>query len=540
MMTTVQSASPETRTTAAFHGSSRPRRWAWLTAVLAGGLLLFAAYERQAWTSGVNSDGASNALQAWDMLHGNLLLHGWTLTDVSFYTIELPQLAVAERIFGLSPLVLHLTAALDYTLVVLLAALAAKGRATGLEGVVRSLLAAGIMLAPPLGATTTVLMHDPDHTATQIVLLLVWLVLDRCRPGWPTVAVVAVLLTWGQLSDPMTLYEGALPLAIVCAIRICRSRGRRTRFELSLIGAALASIAAAAAAGWLLRQAGGYLVLAPDTAFAPIRSMVQNIPLTAHDVLVLFGADFSGVHSWPQAIIPLVHLAGVALAGWAIARALRHLSGSEFAVQLAAVAVIVLLAAYAARNELNAGPHELTGVLAAASVLSGRLLARPLIRRRRWLAVGGLVLACYAAILVHDAVQPSPSYDANRQLASWLRAHHLSYGLGSYWNADIVRFDSQDHVQVTPVYRYPVARLRGIDRASQAAWFSPREHNASFLVVPTASLGCLGGTPAQWAASARRQFGAPAASYRAGPYLVLTWHENLLSHLGEAPPGNPC
>ena len=39
----------------------------------------------------VNADGASNALQAWDMLHGNLLLHGWWLSDVSFYTTELPQ-----------------------------------------------------------------------------------------------------------------------------------------------------------------------------------------------------------------------------------------------------------------------------------------------------------------------------------------------------------------------------------------------------------------------------------------------------------------
>jgi hypothetical protein len=32
------------------------------------------------------SDGASNALEAWDLLHGNWLLRGWTLTDVSFYT----------------------------------------------------------------------------------------------------------------------------------------------------------------------------------------------------------------------------------------------------------------------------------------------------------------------------------------------------------------------------------------------------------------------------------------------------------------------
>ena len=67
------------------------RRWlaaaAWTLATLAA----FAVYLRLARTRAVNSDGASIALQAWDMLHGNLLLHGWTLADVTFYTTELPQ-----------------------------------------------------------------------------------------------------------------------------------------------------------------------------------------------------------------------------------------------------------------------------------------------------------------------------------------------------------------------------------------------------------------------------------------------------------------
>ena len=31
------------------------------------------------------------------MLHGNLLLHGWTLSDTSFNTTELPQYMLLER-----------------------------------------------------------------------------------------------------------------------------------------------------------------------------------------------------------------------------------------------------------------------------------------------------------------------------------------------------------------------------------------------------------------------------------------------------------
>ena len=80
--------------------------------------------------SPANSDGASNALQAWDMLHGNLLLHGWWLSDVSFYTTELPEYMLVElgRI-GLNADVVHVGAALTYTLLV--AARGAAGQGQG-------------------------------------------------------------------------------------------------------------------------------------------------------------------------------------------------------------------------------------------------------------------------------------------------------------------------------------------------------------------------------------------------------------------------
>ena len=71
----------------------RPRWWvawlirlAWLAGLLAVGIGLFFCYLHVSRTARVSSDGASNALQAWAMLHSNPLLRGWTVTDVSFYT----------------------------------------------------------------------------------------------------------------------------------------------------------------------------------------------------------------------------------------------------------------------------------------------------------------------------------------------------------------------------------------------------------------------------------------------------------------------
>jgi hypothetical protein len=48
-----------------------PARWLWVTGYTAAAVLLFFCYLRISGTVPVTSDGASNALQAWDMLHGN-------------------------------------------------------------------------------------------------------------------------------------------------------------------------------------------------------------------------------------------------------------------------------------------------------------------------------------------------------------------------------------------------------------------------------------------------------------------------------------
>ena len=110
---------------------SRRRAAAWAVGVAVAALALFAAYLGQSRTVSVGSDGASQALQAWDMLHGNLLLHGWWVTDVSFYTTELPQYVLLEFARGLTVDVMHLGGAMTYTLLVLAAAFLARGRARG-------------------------------------------------------------------------------------------------------------------------------------------------------------------------------------------------------------------------------------------------------------------------------------------------------------------------------------------------------------------------------------------------------------------------
>ena len=123
----------------------RRRRWVEAAGFAVFAAALFAVYLRLSRTSPENSDQANILLAASDMLHGNLLLHGWYLTDVSFYTTEEPQYALLEIFFGVHANTAHIAAAMTYTLAVLLAALVARGGFSSRVALIRSLIRAGIL-----------------------------------------------------------------------------------------------------------------------------------------------------------------------------------------------------------------------------------------------------------------------------------------------------------------------------------------------------------------------------------------------------------
>ncbi|MGH3284391.1 MAG: hypothetical protein ACRDPD_06860, partial [Streptosporangiaceae bacterium] len=404
----VEAAAAEAETTPASHARPTPpwaRRLAWPVLFVAAGLALFAAYLRQAQTVPVNSDGGSFALQAWDMLHGNVLLRGWTTADLTFYTTELPQYALVELAHGLNADVIHIAGAMSYTLLVLGAALLARGQTAGREGALRMLIAGGIMLAPSLGTGTHTLLSSADHTGTQVPMLVIWLILDRARARWYTPVLVAVLLAWAQVGDPLVLYEGVVPLVIVCAIRALRRRGslRENWYELSLAAGAIVSAGVASLALKLIHQLGGFAVRPPTTALTHIAHLPANVWVTVQSVLVLFGADFSGQPNGARIGIALVHLAGVALAAWAAGRAVRRFGPQDLVVQVLTVTLIVLLVAYVLRGNPNVvgSTHEIAGVLPIGAVLAGRLLAGTLARGRLLILALALILGCYAGIEVH-------------------------------------------------------------------------------------------------------------------------------------------
>jgi hypothetical protein len=517
-------------------------RLAWLAALIAVGIGLYLCYLHISRTARVSSDGASNALQAWAMLHGNPMLRGWTVTDVSFYTTELPEYMLVEMVRGLQADVLHVSAAISYTLVVLTGAMLARGRATGREGVIRMLIAAGIMIAPQLGPGVFILVFQPDHIGTQAPLLLTWLVLDRFPRRWYTPVLVCAMLGWVNVADQLGLLIGVAPLAAVSAIRAYQALVQRREglsgawFDLSLVLAAGASAVIASEVVKQIGAHGGYYVLPVNNALAPVSEMSAHAWLAVESVFGLYGADFFGMTSpGLDTAIAFLHLVGLALAVAGLGLVLRRFFRCPDRVaQVLTVGILVNVAAYLLSTVPTTywSAREMAGVLPAGAVLAGRMLGRRFLSARLTPALA-VAMACYLAALGYSVTAPSrPAM--TQDLAGWLVAHHLTYGLSSYGIANTTTLASSGAVSVRSISFYNSDAAPGPYEFDQN-WYDPSRHNASFVVLmnPPVPLDPI----APW--QIRNRFGPPAHVYGFGPYVILTYDTNLLTDLSPSLPPPP-
>ncbi len=525
----------------------------------------------------VNSDGASNARQAWEMLHGNILLHGWTVTDVSFYSTELVQYMLVELVHGFQPDVVHVAAAMTYTLLVVLAAALAKGRATGGEAVARCALAVALMLLPEPGDGYIILLGSPAHFGTGVPLLVTWLVLDRLadrRParahaGWRLPALITVLLTWGQIGDPLVMYVGALPLVVVSALRLWRAGGswrqRLRTLDAALLVAAVASALLAHALLLAVRLSGGFIAHPPTTQLSPLPELGRHVVLAAKSLALLFGAylpDLSGPVGLGTGLVEIVGvLLVVAAVAYTAVRFVRRIfwgrgvadsargqavdaapgqavasvdrpsdgggadrgggrAGGDRVAELMAVGVLVNLGAFVVSTlpvDLMSA-RQLAVVLSTGAALTGRVFGGRLAARRT-LPVLTVVLLLFAGVFVaRTGDRPVPV--TNKDIGDWLVAEGLDHGLGGYWNASAITLATGGRVQVAPVTG--TDRIMGYRWESRAQWYDPERVDARFLVLDQTDP--VYGT----VDAATAQFGPPVQRRDFGHFAVLVYDHNLL------------
>ena len=516
--------------------SARAWRWAGAAVFLLVIVAVFDAYLHLSKTYPENSDEANILLMANDMLHGNIFLHGWSVSDVPFISTELPQIALLVWMFGLHLNTAHIAAAVTYTLVVAVGMLLAKGHAHGWAAVARMGLALAIMLAPQPGIGVFVAIFSVGHIGTALPVMLTWLVLDRLGRRWFVPLIVAVMLAWALMADPLVLVVAIYPMLAVCLVRLVSvvvaaardgsgPRGMRQAllgrwFELSLSAAAGTAYLIAWWGGQLLSNAGGYVQQPVPYALDATRTWFWHAQVVVHGLLEMFGAYFvpwtDSFIAWPYPQRPmsgldqafaLTRLACVVFAVWGACAIARRMFSrdADFVSQLLLAGIVANIFAYipstlAAHTALNT--REIAPVLPFAAVLAGRMLGdRPVtgplatIRLPRWGARDGrrphslgvrlvavplvVLFGWYSYGLFRQADTPAAPEPLTK-VAAFLEARHLRYGLGGYWEASLLTVQTGGAVTVRAV---TPACLQPYRWESKRDWYDPRLHSANFILL---------------------------------------------------------
>jgi len=501
------------------------RRW-WPAAAWIGcGCALLVFSLRISLSYGMTSDGANNALQGWDILHGHLLLHGWIIGDATYVTFELPLYAITEALLGLGALTCHVVSAVTYLIVAACAVVLAMAGSRGLSRAARGAAVIAVLAAPlPTRQGVSILLSSPDHTGTSAIIMVSFVLIDRAPGRRFTPPLLCVILCAGQIGDASVRYVAVPAVLLVCAYRIVAARKIRTA-ETAIMVAAAASVVLAPLIRAAMIRLGGYEMVPPLTAVSPAAQWPHNAVLALRAVYILFGAVLA-----PHAV---VGLAGTAFGLICLLAALfgvgkviwtwRTASRSE---QLLCAAIVVVLASYViSMLPVPGNPYEIVAVLPFGAVLASRACvpARITDTSRGRLAIAAAAAAALLPLAAAASVPAAATIAV--PVAAWLQAHGLTYGIAGYWDASSVTVQSGNRVEVRAV-SLSHGKIIPYGWEAKKSWYDPSQHDATFVVGSSSNVpGNLTPTIAE------QNFGPPAAIYHVAGQAILVYHKNLLTGL---------
>jgi hypothetical protein len=524
----------------------------WTTAAWAGGaVVLFVLFLRISLSTPMDSDGANNALQAWDMIHGNPLLHGWIIGDASIYTFELPLYAIIEVFSGLTGVIFHVAGALTY-LIVAAGAVALAG--TGSSGAVKAARcgAAVAVLAAPVVTQqgASILLEAPNHTGTSAFLLFSVLLIERAPGRRFAPPLLALILCAGQVGDGLVLYVAVPAVLLVCLYRIVAARKIRTADTAFAVAAAV-SVPLTSLVRAVMLHLGGFSMVPPKTAIAPLSQWPEHLVVTFRAVRTIFGAFGATVIPYHSPLAGLAAVFGAVCllaAAFGFGRVVWTWRTATRAEQMLCVAIVVNLGAYLVSTLPSTySSREIVAVLPCGAVLAARACvpSRALDAQQARLAAAAAGLAALLPLTAAAATLPPVTAPAV-PLATWLEAHGLTYGIAGYWDASAVTLQSGGKVQVRAVVSTtgqalstaqaaaPPGHLWGPGKIhpfyweTKADWYHASAHDATFVIAN----GSYPDSAPLTSAEVRYAFGQPAVVYHVAGRAIMVYRTNLLQRLG--------
>jgi len=494
-----------------------------------------------------NSDGATVVLEGQSISSGNFLLHGWGLSNDSFWSIDAMFYALFVHFQGVTKAALHVVPAFIAALVVLLGLWFVRDE----DRSRRFYFAGGVLfliLALPNPDLSFFLLQGPWHVGTALYCLVAFAALakDRWNVGY-IVAVVALVA--GYLGDLAMVTFGMVPVIFAGLTEMVRMRSLRR--GLPSIVAGLVAIVLAKVCRSILSHVGAF-TLANGITHASSSRYMTNIGHSMTWMTGLLGvtklaigpssalsgdtmSNGSGLSRLGH--IPLVCIVaiGVAFSLYVFVRGLiigdhkakRSARSLRIdALLLSGIAGSIATFVYLCPNNNADYARYLTAAMIFGAILSARTLARALhsIHQPRLilsLALALILLTTVVGIATGDNLSKPRAHQPTAQVAAFLEQHHLTVGIGDYWSSSIVTVSSGDRVVVRPVITNPTRAIVRYGRQSDSKWYDRVKFQ--FLVYDVTH---------PWrrinATTAITTFGRPKIAYVVGNYRVIVWPKPLM------------
>jgi hypothetical protein len=523
----------EARTERSLSSMARSRflRATLMVLLSAAGLALLTSLSKHAVAN--NSDSSTVVLEGYAMVHGNPLLHNWSLSLDSFWTVDAPFYGLGYLLIGLRPVLVNFIPALLGLLVIVFGACVARDGVRGRAALI-AVSAVTVLLILPNHALAYFLLQGPWHIGTALWCILAFWGLRSSNFGWGWVAAV-VFLAAGLLGDIQMLALGVLPILAAGVVAMARTRDWRN--GLAPISAAFAGVGVAEGIREIALQIGTFTFdESHHTAkAAQVAHNLGHLLRWGEAMLGVGEGPFGGVHvplvlELAHVIAALCILACLAVAALGLLRGAvlgQNRGGSsepaawrlDDLLVLGIVGDVAVFEVLTLSNNILYARYLTVGVIFSA-ILAARILGRtslalPTGLASRTAAAAAVVITSLFGLEVARELSAPIQTQPVIALDKFLLAHNLRSGVGDYWAASVVSVQSEGAIQIRPV----VANLQKIivpdGRQATASWYE-RKH-FQFLVYQNDPYGRVD------AVTVAGTFGTPETTWVVGTYHVAIW-----------------
>jgi len=474
-----------------------------------------------------DSDHASMMVMGKAVLEGNPLLEGWTLGNQAYYTTELPFYALGIWLMGFTWKVIYILTGLHWAMITLALIVLAATDEARTASPHRAFVAFCLTFFLPALLLTSSHLSDA-HLVGFFYCLIALFGMRSIEHGGrlPHYAVYGAFLTLAMIGDAFGLFLLAIPVVLVCVLRISWDGPRRQ--TIALLAVTLLAAALARAILELVSAVGGARIPGPPAQFVSLPHLEGNAYVVLYSILDLFAVRFFGEPVVSVAAVQgVIHISALLLLGRAAYVALARFREQDLYTQVLVTIIVVNVMEYFLSGAVALGT---TYYLAPSLIFGIPLVVKYVFGSSIWRERRKLVLLYFLVLLV--SLMPPLTFSKppsqSDGLAQLLIQAHLKNGYGPFWRSNSTTVATAGQVTVRPVYLKNGSFIAPYLQFASKEWYSSR---ADFLVVQTDDSSGLQPTVEQ----ATEIFGPPSEKHSLGRFgYLLVWDHDITPFL--APP----